>query len=379
MNKQETGAQLQELINTLEAKNRRIHGVALGVLLGDRSYRWCGGAGWADPAQRIPMHEDTLILLASVTKMYTATAAVVLAERGGLDLDAPLTQYLEADRISGIHQYKGVDHTARLRVSHLLAHTSGLPDYFMDRPRGGRSVYERLITEGDRPWHLDDVVSYVRECLPARFAPVDPSAPEARGHYSDTNYKLLGAVLEAATGHSLSEIFRDVLLAPQRLSRTHLYGQGHDPSEDVVARLFHGDRPLVLDRLLRSHGPEGGLVSTVDETVRFGKAVMTGAYFRREETLASMQKWNRIFFPFQYGFGLMRYRLPGWMSVGYAPELMGHSGSSGSFFYYAPELDLYMAGTVNQMTTRMAPFRLIMKVSQLVRKQRRLQPAPASI
>lgn len=82
-----------------------------------------------------------------------------------------------------------------------------------------------------------------------------------------------------------------------------------------------------------------------------------------------MQQWNPIFFPLEYGYGLMRFKLP-WllMPFGYSPELIGHSGSSGSFLYYDKAQNLYMAGTINQMTQRNTPFQLMIKAAQLFRK-----------
>ena len=85
-----------------------------------------------------------------------------------------------------------------------------------------------------------------------------------------------------------------------------------------------------------------------------------------------MRRWNRIFFPLQYGCGLMRFKLPRLLSpFGFSPELVGHSGSSGSFLFYCAEIDLYIAGTLNQMAMPRAPFPLAVKVAQLFRRPMR--------
>jgi hypothetical protein len=54
--------------------------------------------------------------------------------------------------------------------------------------------------------------------------------------------------------------------------------------------------------------------------------------------------------------------------VGYSPKLVGHSGSSGSFLYYDPLLDLHLAGTINQVARHNAPFRLMIAAAQAVRQ-----------
>ena len=81
-----------------------------------------------------------------------------------------------------------------------------------------------------------------------------------------------------------------------------------------------------------------------------------------------MRKWNRIFFPLDYGYGLMRYQLPRWMT-GFrrAPELIGHSGSTNSFAFHAPDLRCHIVGTLNQLDNPARAFKLITKVAMLVR------------
>ena len=65
----------------------------------------------------------------------------------------------------------------------------------------------------------------------------------------------------------------------------------------------------------------------------------------------------------QYGYGLMRFKLPHWMTMfRHTPELIGHSGSSGLFAFYAPEKDLYIVGTFNQIDKPARPFNFMLNV-----------------
>jgi D-alanyl-D-alanine carboxypeptidase len=80
----------------------------------------------------------------------------------------------------------------------------------------------------------------------------------------------------------------------------------------------------------------------------------------RPNTLALMHQWHNWRFPLRYGYGTMYFELPWPISgtSGFWP-LWGHSGSTGSFLYYSSDLDLYMAGTVNQTEARVRPFLLM--------------------
>lgn len=133
--------------------------------------------------------------------------------------------------------------------------------------------------------------------------------------------------------------------------------------------MYHGDRPFVVPKAIKAFGPNGGMVSTVADQLTFLKALFGGRVFSKPETLERMQQWNKLFFPVEYGFGLMRYELPRWMSPFDAvPEFVGHSGSVGSFAFYCRERDFYVAGTVNQLKARSSPFRLMPRIASILQK-----------
>ena len=93
---------------------------------------------------------------------------------------------------------------------------------------------------------------------------------------------------------------------------------------------------------------------------------MQGKLFAGPATLDRMQRWKRIFFPFQYGLGLMRFKLPRILSpLSATPELIGHSGATSSFLFYSPIDRLYIGGTLNQLENQGRPFRLMIKVVKI--------------
>ncbi len=80
-------------------------------------------------------------------------------------------------------------------------------------------------------------------------------------------------------------------------------------------------------------------------------------------------QWNPIFTPVEYGMGMMRYDLPRFFTIFVkVPAMVGHSGASGAVLYYVPELDLYIAGTVNQIKNRSLPYRVMTQLVMSVRK-----------
>lgn len=380
MTSKNPGEKLQRLLDRLVARDEFVVNAVLGVAGGDQGFKWSGAAGSANPGDGYPMKAETPFFIASVTKLYTAAAVMKLHESGKLSLDDRISRHLPGDLIPGIHRYQGTDYTDTLAVRHLIGQTSGLPDYFLQKPKQGTSLYDRLINEGDLEWDTAEAVRIAREALSPRFPPADFGESRAvpskrtglKAFYADTNYQLLGTVIESAAERPLQEVYEEFFFGPLNLENTYLHGFSEPRSfaGEEPARMYFKKKPLNLDKAMKSFWADGGLVSTVSDSLRFLQAFMTGILFENEGTLPAMKHWNRIFFPMEYGYGIMRFKLPRILSLfNPSPELIGHSGASGSFLFFCPERDLYLAGTINQTARQGAPFRLMLKAVQLFDKR----------
>lgn len=361
------------LLDRLAARKHVEHAIVAVERL-DGSFRWVGVAGNASPVGT-PMREDTPFHLASVTKLYIAAAVMKLRDQGRVGLDEPISAYLPETLIGGLHRLDGVDRTDDITVRNLLGHTSGLPDCLEERPKGGLSLIERVVGEGDMAWTIEDMVRLVRDGLTPHFPPQRVDARRRRARYSETNYLLLIAIVEAVTGLPLHLAFEEVLFRP--LDLRHTYLPGHRPSEPTPepATLWFKDRPLDIPLALRSFRD---LYGTAGDTLAFLRALVRGQVFDDPTTLGEMQRrWIRFGlprdraalrtpgWPIEYGLGMMRFRfrLPRVRTpVGERPELIGHTGSTGSWLFHCPQLDVLLSGTVDQATAGAVPFRFVPKL-----------------
>jgi len=274
-----------------------------------------------------------------------------LSDAGQIGLDQTVQGILGHVDLSGLHIVKGVDHGAALTVRQLLHQTSGLADYYEG------DLAADLKQNIDRSYGLDDVLRMTR-VLPPQAAP-----DSGKSYYSDTNYQLLGAVIETVTGQSFDQAVQTRICQPLGLTQTAVL-QG----ADVGLPIYHKAQVLKIPLALNSMGPDGGIISTSDEMLIFLRAFMQNRLFKPENA-AQMRQWNRLFFPLQYGYGLMRFKLPRWMTLFRAtPELIGHSGSSGAFAFYAPEPDIYLLGTFNQTDAPQRPFGFMLRVLRIAAK-----------
>jgi len=335
------------------AKNPKFHSIV--VRLEAPGIEFQAAEGHADGIKRTPMTESTPYFLASITKLFTSVTTMTLARAGELDLDTPLTAYLDPALLAGIHVIDGVDHTPSLTCRHLLSQTSGLADYFAGPSPDGHSLEDDLLAGNDRHLTLDEVLDIVRRAEP-EFPPGFD-----RAFYSDTNFQLLGAVIESIKSVPLAATFAELIFDPLGLQNSFLFD--HTAQQPPPAVLWNGRYSIQIPMALSSFGPDGGGVTTASDAMRFLRAFFDGELLTPEEVTTMTDRWNRIYFPFEYGLGVQRFKLPRIMSPWPPPPvLLGHAGSTGSFSFYEPSKQAYIVGTVNQTDNPSRPYRMIVQM-----------------
>lgn len=361
---------LQTVVTRLVGRGGVRHAV-LALEAMDGSVRWSGAAGEARPGG-VPMGPEIPYFIASIDKLYIATCTLKLVERGLVVLDSPVAGYLPAALTDRIHVMDGVDRSGEITLRHLLGHTSGLADYLEDRPRGGRSFVERLVESGeDAAFDVYESMRIVREELTPHFPPQDLSAPRPRIRYCDTNYQLLIALLETVHGRPLHEVYAGEVFGPAGMRHTWFPGLSEplDPVP-VSAALWFGDETLDLPRVFSSLN---SIHSTAADQLASLRAILRGDLFDEPATVRVMQHpWKRFAlprdpaalrapsWPIEYGHGMVRFALPRWLTpFRRVPAVVGHTGSTGSWLFYCEELDVLLAGTVDQGTAGAVPFRQV--------------------
>lgn len=331
---------LQRLIDT-EIARPNTHSIVLSVRSGDGTLDFSGAAGKAK--------HDAPFFVASVSKIFTAAAIMQLVDQGWLDLNERISKYLSHLPIEGIHIYKGTDYSDQLTIRQLLHQTSGLADYFAD------GLVEDFKQNKDHLYSVEDVLRIISKQKPV-------AAPDSgKSYYSDTNYQLLGAIIEAATDQPLAEALTDRIFAPQGMADTYLYDYTAPPAVAPLPFYFK-DTKLSLPHAMTSERGTGAAVSTTADIHRFLRAFFGGQLFDKAH-LSQMMNWNRMFFPMQYGYGIWRYQLPRWMTLFQNfPEFIGHAGVNGAMAFYNPDHDVYIAGTLNQLDDPSRQFKFMPKV-----------------
>jgi D-alanyl-D-alanine carboxypeptidase len=261
--------------------------------------------------------------IGSITKMFTAVVIVQLAEDGVLSLDDPLAVWLP-------EVAEQLPHGDTITLRHLLTHTSGLFNVVEHESYYADIFAEAEIDEAAGTVTLDCVQRDPHDTLARYVYGKDAQfEPGAQWPYSNTNYTLLGMIIEAAAEMPLAEAYRTHIYEPLDMTSTFL-----DCYEAPLIDVVHGytgskDAMSDVTELHESVGwSAGGLVSTAPDLVAFARGLFGGTLFDDPESLDAMTTPAP---GSSYGMGIM---LQG--------DYMGHAGGIAGFrslLNYAPEID----------------------------------------
>lgn len=238
-------------------------GMAVGITHRGRTI-FARGYGLANVEHDAPLTPDSPFLLASVTKQFTAAGILLLAQDGKLRLDDKLSRFVpELPQADDVTLYQ------------LLVQTSGIPDYAED-PAGASSKSVART--------LDEMVAWI-----ARLRPAQVFAPGTAWRYSNSNYVLLGKVIERASGSSLRDFYHERLIAPAGLAETAF----DDPRQVVPGRVqgYRRDRAAPsgfahADWISPTiPGAAGGLRTTIRDLLRWNDALHGGRILSAESLL----------------------------------------------------------------------------------------------
>ncbi len=213
-------------------------------------------AGWKDKINQVPADPHALFKIASISKLYIAAAAAKLVNDGTLSLDDTLADYLP--ELAG-----RIEYADQITLRMMLQHRSGIPN-FVDSKE-----FDWFIPHTD----IDQELALV----------LDQSAdfkPDARYSYSNTNYLLIGRILDKVLGYSHHEYIENEILAPLGLTNTYsLFSQAE--YDDVVSGYWYGyqDDLRQLDFVI----PGGSMVASAEDVGIFLRALNDGTLLNDDE------------------------------------------------------------------------------------------------
>ena len=233
----EINAAVREAIEGLRAADG-FPGVVVGYVLPDGRAASVA-VGFSDSVAEIPMQIGDRMLSGSIGKTYVSAVTLQLVNEGLIGLDDPLSDWFGEEE-----WFARVPNANDLTVRHLMTHTSGIPRHIF-----AEGFIPALIADPDRVWKPEELLSYIFD--------VEPHFAAGEGFsYADTNYILVGMIVEKATGNTYYEELRSRILEPFELDET-------SPSD-------HAD----LDGLIPGHLGESDPFGMPPQTIVDGRYAM---------------------------------------------------------------------------------------------------------
>ncbi len=322
-------------------KEKDIHNGFVQIKSTDGALNWKFVAGTFQDGAKVT--EDNPFHAASIGKMFTATVIMELAEARKLELDDSISKYLSSDIVSGLHVYEGKDYTSKITIAQLLQHTSGLPDYVMDRPKDGSpNLVTLMLQNPNKFWEVKELLAFSKEKLYAHFRPGEGY------YYTDTEYLLLGLIIEKIYQKELHQVFLDVFFEPLEMKNTAIFKRSEAIQANArMAEFYVEQTDISKYESLSIDWAGGGLVTTTEDLLKFHQALFEGKIIRKS-SLKKMQNWHKESKGTYYGFGLRKFVFKEFSKLLPNITIIGHSGSNSSFLFYCPELKIYITGTFNQ-------------------------------
>jgi CubicO group peptidase (beta-lactamase class C family) len=288
---------------------RRIPGLTLAVARNGAVVK-LQGYGFANLEHEVPATPDTVFELASVTKQFTATAIMLLAEEGKLRLDDPITWHI----LRAPETWKGIT------VRHLLTHTGGLP--------GMRDGFKSL----QQRWHVNYATP---ELFESATKDTLIGAPGERWEYSDVGYFLLGMIIESASGQRYGSFLADRFWNPLGMTSTSLLDQWRILKHRAAGYTIRNGELINIRRVSQTDLPSHyGIFSSVKDLATWD-AALAGGRVLKPASLA--QLWT----PARFGNGTHALYGLGWgLDERRGRRVISHTGLTGTEYSRYPDDNL---------------------------------------
>ncbi len=205
---------------------------------------------------------DTAFLTGSISKSFTALAVMQLVEAGAIDLDAEVSNYLDSF---------SREPAGAITIRQLLSHTSGF------------STLQGNTSHTDTTSGKDELARRVDQ-----LAQVNPAhKPDQRWEYSNTNYQILGRLIEVVSGQEYQAYIAINILEPVGMEHSFVAdGEIHESMATGHRPWFGTERPLPKNTTDRGTAPQGGIVASANDLARYMQVMMNG----RDDVLSAEGK-----------------------------------------------------------------------------------------
>lgn len=298
-------------------------GMVLWVSEGDE--HWASAQGLASLEDGTPLAVDDSFRIGSVSKTFVATLVLQLVEEGELELDAPMSIWLDAEITDNI------PYGDEITLRHLLTMQSGIFDY-----TESDGFWEDADANPLYAWTAEEALEYI-------FGEEEYFSPGAEFYYTNTNYILLEIIVQEVTSMTLGDAMAEYIFEPLGMDDSYME-DGANMSPDIVQGYGYYDNDDELDNVTYINEGvglgDGGIISTAADLDIFIRALLTDDLLT-EDTLAEMLAFDA---ESGYGLGISQDEFDE------GATFIGHDGATAgfqSFMYYMSDADVVIIALTN--------------------------------
>lgn len=312
----------------------------------------------------IPANPQQANHLASVGKLFSATLIGILYDKGLLDFEDKISQYLDAELMNGLHTYKGIDYADKITIKHLLTQTSGLNDVFFP-------LLKMMIKDPNLKMTVRDALEWGKE----KQKPV--AKPGQRHFYTDTNYYLLGLIIENITQKPFHNAVDEMIFTPLGMENAFINGFSEPKikSNYPPAGIYLYNTNFINNKnVAQLDYAGGGVVAPLSEYLIFMKALINHKLVKKETLARMINDDVNMGFPvlgFRYGYSVWKPKpIPLLMPKKF--YCWGCVGATGAVMFYHPQSESYIIGTFNDLsyTSKALRFMLMKVIKPLLSVQK---------
>ena len=364
--------QVEQMVAEVIASNPSLVNAAVLISIPDEDFLYQQGFGTADPDTGAAMTADHPYRLASISKTFTAAVVLRMVEEGHFQLDDNLGLLLQNDdvpapyAVNDLLVLNGTPRGSEITVRQLLSHRSGLMDYIFDEQPNTETSYlddvlvDVLTNNGNglaqKLWTPTELLSFYLNTWRTQPA----STPGQGYHYSDTNFLLLGLLIEKYADMTLGQAYRSYIFDPLQIAEAYIgwYEEApvSEPAHHYLDTTAYGLDSGNLDVTdLQGSSVDwagGGLVMNLESQRKFLRALVDNTLFTQSETFTLMRTWvsvdesdsvdgAQLIEAHGYGLGLDRETIGNY-------DTWGHDGFWGTQMVYVPTKNAIVVVTANQ-------------------------------
>jgi len=303
--------------------------------------------------------------ISGIGKIFTSTLISLLVDQGKLQFRDHISTYFSGKELDSLFIVDGIDYSSTVTIEQLLAHTSGIADYFQGPVLNGIPFKEDVLKNRNTFWKPEMLLNF------SRINQVAVAKPGEKFSYSETGYVLLGRLIEKITEKSYADKVMEEFLLPLGMNDSYLlfYTEPLNQPKNPLEFIYLDGVEISTFKSLSGDSAGTGIVSTAEDLVRFYEALRSGKLIKKE-TLYHLENFtNRYKSAIYYGLGMMEVHFEDFLILLKGlPRVTGHIGTFATHLFHDALNDAYIVLNFSSSNNVTKSFRVLVEIENTIRK-----------